>query len=40
MTRTKKYLKLYWSPETENFVISNLKRKDINKDFNLLKMKL
>lgn len=40
MTRTKKYLKLYWSPETENFVISNLKKKDINKDYNLLKMKL
>ena len=40
MTRTKRYLKLYWSPETENFVISNLNKKDINKDFNLLKMKL
>ena len=40
MTRTKKYLKLYWSPETENKVISCLERKDINKDAILLRMKL
>ena len=40
MTRTKKYLKLYWSPETENKIISRLERKDINKDVILLRMKL
>lgn len=40
MTRTKKYLKLYWSPETEKNVISHLKRKDIKKDINLLRTKL
>ena len=40
MTRTKKYLRLYWSAETENYVVSHLKRKDINKDINLLKKKL
>ena len=40
MTRTKKYLKIYWSPETENYILSQLSRKNIRKDINLLKIKL
>ena len=40
MTRTKKHLRLYWSPETENYVVSHLKRKDTKKDINLLRTKL
>lgn len=39
ITRAKKKLKIYWTPETENYVLSNLKHKINNKDINLLKVK-
>ena len=39
ITRTKKYLNIYWNPETSNKIIKNLKLKNINKDFNILKNK-
>lgn len=36
ITRTKNNLKIYWSPETENYILSNLKIKNTNKDAYLL----
>lgn len=36
ITRAKKKLKIYWSPETEKSVIARFKKKDINKDAHLL----
>lgn len=39
ITRTKKNLNIYWNPETSNKIIKNLKLKNINKDFNILKNK-
>ena len=40
ITRAKKNLKIYWTPETENYVLSNLKLQDNKKDIGLLKGKL
>lgn len=40
ITRAKKQLKIYWTPETEYKVISNMKRKDIKRDLYLLKSRL
>lgn len=36
ITRAKNKLKIYWSPETEAFVFNHFKRKEFNKDVNLL----
>lgn len=40
ITRAKKHLAIYWSPETEKKVLEHLKAKDINRDYQLLKSKL
>lgn len=40
ITRAKKNLTIYWSPETEKKVLENLKVKDINRDYKLLKSKI
>lgn len=40
ITRAKKNLTIYWSPETEKKVLENLKVKDMNRDYQLLKSKL
>lgn len=41
VTRAKSQLKIYWSPEVENKILSTIKPKDNNKDVNLLyKVKL
>lgn len=40
ITRAKKNLKIYWTPETENYVLSNLKLQDNKKDIGLIKGKL
>lgn len=37
ITRAKKELKIYWSPETENKILNSLKIKDVDKDFYLFK---
>jgi len=37
ITRAKEELKIYWSPETENKILQNLKRRDNKKDVGLLK---
>lgn len=37
ITRAKEELKIYWSAETEEKVIKNLKLLDYNKDINLIK---
>ncbi len=37
ITRAKEELKIYWSPETENKILQNLKRRNIQKDVGLLK---
>lgn len=37
ITRAQKKLKIYWTPEVENKVLSTIKPKDINKDINILK---
>lgn len=36
ITRAKKKLKIYWSNQTQRKVISNLKRKEIDRDYCLL----
>ena len=36
ITRAKSQLKIYWSPEVENKILSTIKSKDNNKDVNLL----
>lgn len=38
ITRTRKNLKIYWTPEVENRVISSFELVNCNKDINLLKM--
>jgi ATP-dependent exoDNAse (exonuclease V) alpha subunit len=40
ITRTKKNLKIYWTPETEKKVIENIKTANGNKDESILKIKL
>lgn len=40
ITRAKKNLTIYWSPETEKKVLENLKVKDISRDYQLLKSKI
>lgn len=37
ITRAKDELKIYWSPETENKILKNMKRRDSKKDVGLLK---
>jgi ATP-dependent exoDNAse (exonuclease V) alpha subunit len=37
ITRAKENLKIYWSPETENKILSDLKRRNNKKDVGLLK---
>lgn len=37
ITRAKKQLKIYWTPETEKNVLSNIKTRFNNKDWNLMK---
>ncbi|QTJ34768.1 helicase [Dolosigranulum pigrum] len=36
ITRAKEKLKIYWSPETEGYILNNLEHKNINRDYNLL----
>ena len=36
ITRAKSQLKIYWSPEVENKILSTIKPKNNNKDVNLL----
>ena len=36
ITRAKRFLKIYWSPEVENKILSTIKPKDSNKDVSLL----
>lgn len=37
ITRARKKLKIYWTPEVENKVLSNIRPKNINRDIELLK---
>ena len=37
ITRAKEELKIYWTPEVEEKVLSRIKPKDINKDVEILK---
>ena len=37
ITRAREKLKIYWTPETQNKILENFKRKDSNKDYCLLK---
>ncbi len=37
ITRTKEHLKIYWSPETENKILSRFKNKDLGLDLNFLR---
>ena len=37
ITRAKEHLKIYWTPETEKNVLSNIKSRFNNKDWNLIK---
>ena len=39
ITRAKKNLKIYWSPETENKILGDMKFNNNNKDVELLKLK-
>ena len=39
ITRAKEKLKIYWTPETQQKILNNLKKKFSNKDVNLLKTK-
>ncbi len=39
ITRAKKKLKIYWTPETEKAVLSNFKERFDNRDFNILNSK-
>lgn len=36
ITRAKNKLKIYWSPETEQYILNNLEHKNVNRDANLL----
>lgn len=40
VTRARKFLNIYWSPETERNVLSNLRKKNIQRDKALLRTKL
>lgn len=40
VTRAKKDLKIYWSPETENKILKSLKIKNVKMDYNLLRNKI
>ncbi len=40
ITRAKEKLKIYWSPETENKILTSLAKKNIAKDVGLLKSKM
>ena len=37
ITRAKKNLNIYWSNQTQSKIISNLKKKEIDRDYSLLK---
>ena len=37
ITRAKEELKIYWTPETEQYVLKSLKRKDNKRDAAILK---
>lgn len=37
ITRAKEELKIYWTPETEQYVLESLKRKDNKRDAAILK---
>ncbi len=39
VTRSKDELKIYWTPETQDKIISIINEKKSNKDFNILKNK-
>ncbi|WP_181001231.1 C-terminal helicase domain-containing protein, partial [Campylobacter concisus] len=39
ITRAKKYLKIYWSPETQQYIIKNFNIKNDKKDIKILKAK-
>ncbi|WP_149710520.1 ATP-dependent RecD-like DNA helicase [Campylobacter concisus] len=39
ITRAKKYLKIYWSPETQQYIIKNFNIKNNKKDIKILKAK-
>ena len=40
ITRSKKYLKIFWSPETQNKIFENIKKRKNLKDISLLKKKM
>ncbi|MBM7572565.1 ATP-dependent DNA helicase [Aquibacillus albus] len=40
ITRAKEKLKIYWTPETENKVLSKLERKNVRRDVSLLSSKI
>ncbi|MBK2093732.1 AAA family ATPase [Francisella philomiragia] len=40
VTRAKEKLQIYWSPETEKKILSELTKRNIQKDINLLKIKI
>ena len=39
ITRTREQLRIYWSPETEKSVISNMKQQFNQRDYQLLKQR-
>jgi putative helicase len=39
ITRAKKYLKIYWSPETQQYIIKNFNIKNNKNDIKILKTK-
>ena len=39
ITRARENLKIYWTPETENYILSSFEEKTVNKDMHLLKSK-
>lgn len=40
ITRSKNYLKIYWSPECQNMIIKNMKDYNLNEDINIIKNKI
>ena len=39
VTRSKDKLKIYWTPETQDKILSIINEKKLNKDFNIIKNK-
>lgn len=40
ITRTRNKLKIYWSPETEKYILENLKKRDLGRDIGIFSSKL